>query len=53
MTKADETMKRAAADELKHESHGAFFFAGIAVALILLGWLAFSFYLFQLRGIVG
>jgi len=43
----------AAAEALKRGPRGAFFLAGIAVALLLLGWLAFYFLLFLPRGSIG
>ena len=36
-----------------HRAHGAFFIAGISVALLFIGWLAFYFLLFMPRGSVG
>jgi hypothetical protein len=43
----------AAAEALKHGPRGALFVAGIAVALLVLGWLAFYFLLFLPRGPIG
>jgi hypothetical protein len=34
-------------------AHGAFFLAGVSVALLFIGWLAFYFLLFMPRGSVG
>ena len=36
-----------------HRAHGAFFLAGISVALLFVGWLAFYFLLFMPRGSIG
>jgi hypothetical protein len=43
----------AAAEALKDGPKGALLVAGIAVALLLAGWLAFYFLLFLPRGPVG
>lgn len=43
----------AAAEALKYGPRGALFVAGIAVALLVLGWLAFYFFLFLPRGPIG
>ena len=43
----------AAAEALRHGPRGALFVAGIAVALLLAGWLAFYFLLFLPRGSIG
>jgi hypothetical protein len=43
----------AAAAALKHGPRGALLVASIAVALLLLGWLAFYFLLFLPRGSIG
>ena len=43
----------AAAEALKDGPRGALLVAGIAVALLLVGWLAFYFLLFLPRGPVG
>jgi hypothetical protein len=43
----------AAAEALKDGPKGALLVAGIAVALLLAGWLAFYFLLFLPRGAVG
>jgi hypothetical protein len=43
----------AAAEALKHGPRGALFVAGIAVTLLLIGWLAFYFLLFLPRGPIG
>ena len=37
----------------EHGAHGAFFLAGVSVALLFIGWLAFYFLLFMPRGSVG
>lgn len=42
-----------AADSLKYGPRGALLVAGISVALLFLGWLAFYFLLFMPRGPVG
>jgi hypothetical protein len=42
-----------AAEALKHGPRGALFVAGISVALLFIGWLAFYFLLFMPRGSVG
>ena len=42
-----------AAAALKHGARGALVVAGIAVALLFLGWIAFYFFLFMPRGSVG
>jgi len=42
-----------AADSLKYGQGGAFLVAGISVALLFIGWLAFYFLLFIPRGAVG
>ena len=39
--------------ELTHGARGAVVVAGIAVALLFLGWLLFYFVLFMRRGYVG
>lgn len=41
------------AEALAHGPRGAFFVAGVASALLFLGWLAFYFLLFLPRGPVG
>ena len=38
---------------VEHGAHGAFFLAGVSVALLFIGWLAFYFLLFMPRGSVG
>jgi hypothetical protein len=43
----------AAAAALRHGPRGALFVAGIAVSLLLAGWLAFYFLLFLPRGSIG
>jgi hypothetical protein len=43
----------AASEALMHGPRGAFFVAGIATALLLVGWLAFYFLLFMPRGSIG
>ena len=43
----------AAAEALKHGPRGALFVAGIAVTLLIAGWLAFYFLLFLPRGPIG
>jgi hypothetical protein len=43
----------AAAEALRHGPRGAFFVAGIATALLFVGWLAFYFLLFIPRGSIG
>jgi hypothetical protein len=43
----------AAAHALKHCPRGAFVVAGIAVALLFAGWLAFYLLLFLPRGSIG
>jgi hypothetical protein len=43
----------AAAEALRHGPRGALLVAGIAVTLLLAGWLAFYFLLFLPRGAVG
>ena len=43
----------AAAAALRHGPRGALIVAGIATALLLIGWLAFYFLLFLPRGAVG
>jgi hypothetical protein len=43
----------AAAEPLQHGPRGAFAVAGIAVALLFVGWLAFYFLLFMPRGSIG
>ena len=43
----------AAAEALKHGPRGALLVASIAVAILLLGWLAFYFFLFLPRGAIG
>jgi hypothetical protein len=43
----------AAAEALKDGPRGALFVSGIAVALLVLGWLAFYFFLFLPRGPIG
>jgi hypothetical protein len=42
-----------AAEALKHGPRGALLVAGISVALLFIGWLAFYFLLFMPRGSVG
>jgi hypothetical protein len=42
-----------AAYSLKYGPRGAFFVAGISVALLFIGWVAFYFLLFIARGLVG
>jgi hypothetical protein len=42
-----------AAQALRHGPIGALVLASVAVALLLLGWLAFYFWLFLPRGAVG
>jgi hypothetical protein len=42
-----------AAAALRHGARGALVVAGIAVALLFLGWIAFYFFLFMPRGSVG
>jgi hypothetical protein len=37
----------------EHGAHGAFFLAGVSVALLFIGWLAFYFLLFMPRGSIG
>jgi hypothetical protein len=44
---------KASTEALKHSPRGALFVAGSAVALLLLGWLAFYFFLFLPRGPIG
>jgi hypothetical protein len=41
------------AESLHHVPRGALVVAGIAVALLFIGWLAFYFLLFMPRGSVG
>jgi hypothetical protein len=41
------------AQSLKHGPRGAYAVAGISVALLFIGWLAFYFLLFLPRGSVG
>jgi hypothetical protein len=41
------------APTFEHGAHGAFFLAGISVALLFVGWLAFYFLLFMPRGSIG
>jgi hypothetical protein len=43
----------AAAAALRHGPRGALIIAGIATALLLIGWLAFYFFLFLPRGDIG
>jgi hypothetical protein len=43
----------AAAQALRDGPRGAFFVAGIATALLFVGWLAFYFLLFMPRGSIG
>jgi hypothetical protein len=43
----------AAAQALRHGPRGALLVSSIAVAIILLGWLAFYFLLFLPRGPIG
>jgi hypothetical protein len=43
----------AAAAALRHGPRGALVVAGIATAILLVGWLAFYFLLFLPRGAVG
>jgi hypothetical protein len=43
----------AAAQCLKHGARGAFVVAVISAGLVLIGWLAFYFFLFLPRGPVG
>ena len=43
----------AVAEALKHGPRGALLVAGISVALLFIGWLAFYFLLFIPRGSVG
>ncbi|MGA7323227.1 MAG: hypothetical protein WBX25_01785 [Rhodomicrobium sp.] len=43
----------AAAEALKHGPRGALTLAGIAVALLFIGWLCFYFLLFLPRGPIG
>ena len=43
----------AAAAALRHGPRGALIVAGIATALLLIGWLAFYFLLFLPRGAIG
>jgi hypothetical protein len=43
----------AAARALRHGPRGALLVAGIAVAIVLLIWLAFYFLLFLPRGLIG
>ena len=50
---ADPIGASAAAEALKHGPRGAIFVAGIAVTLLILGWIAFYFLLFLPRGPVG
>jgi hypothetical protein len=38
---------------IEHGPRGAFLVAGIATALLFLGWLAFYFFLFLPRGSIG
>jgi hypothetical protein len=42
-----------AAEALKNGPRGALFIASIAIALLLLGWLVFYFFLFIPRGPIG
>jgi hypothetical protein len=42
-----------AAQALEHGPRGALLVAGISVALLFIGWLAFYFLLFMPRGSVG
>jgi hypothetical protein len=43
----------ALAESLQHGPRGALVVAGIAVALLFIGWLAFYFLLFMPRGSIG
>jgi hypothetical protein len=43
----------AVTEALRHGPRGAFFVAGIATALLFVGWLAFYFLLFIPRGSIG
>jgi hypothetical protein len=43
----------AAGECLSHGPRGAFVVSGIAVALLLIGWVAFYFLLFMPRGSIG
>ena len=55
--KQEQIMKEADAGIIapvfEHGAHGAFFLAGISVALLFVGWLAFYFLLFMPRGSIG
>ncbi len=42
-----------AAEALRNGPIGALVIAGIAVAILLIGWLAFYFFLFMPRGVSG
>jgi hypothetical protein len=50
-TKEQERIEASAA--LSHGARGAVLIAGIAVALLFIGWLLFYFVLFMRRGYVG
>jgi hypothetical protein len=51
--KVKEQERMEAQHELSHGARGAIVVAGVAVALLFLGWLLFYFILFMRRGYVG